>query len=275
MKLHNLLIKLDRATRAFDRIALGDLRRLGRRALGSSLVRHLEVEVDGLAVAGTIQHRAYLHRLVAGTAEPFTTQLLVEQFRPGVRFVDIGAFLGIYTLRAARGGARVISVEANPETRALLLSNLRRNDLENEVEVVAAAVAAEDGTADYFAGEGDQSASGLAPTRSNRRRLAVETRRLDGLVDAADVVKIDVEGAEEQVLDGMAGLLDAGHPLTLVVECNPAGLARLGSSPRRLLDRLLDAGFKVKAIDEVERRLVPAETALDGTSDFVNLYSVR
>jgi FkbM family methyltransferase len=279
MNLRALLVSLDRRTRGLDAVGLGAVRRLGRRLLGATVARRLEVEVDGIAVGGNIQHRGYLERLARSEAEPFTTRLLTRAFAPGSTFVDVGAFLGIYTLRAARAGARVLSVEANPGTRALLTANLRRNRLTERVTVLPFALSDGDGTVDYFVGDGDQSASGLAETRSNVRPIRVETRRLDdlleGVLPAVDVVKIDVEGAELRVLDGMSRLLDSGQPLTLVAECNPAGLARLGATPRQLVERLEAAGFEVRAIDETNERLLPADAALSPNGDYVNLHAVR
>ncbi|HMB52692.1 MAG TPA: FkbM family methyltransferase, partial [Thermoanaerobaculia bacterium] len=121
--------------------------------------------------------------------------------------------------------------------------------------------------------------SGLAETRSNVRPIRVETRRLDDLLEgdppAADVVKIDVEGAELHVLAGMSRLLASGRPMTLVAECNPAGLARFDATPRQLVERLEAAGFEVRAIDEANERLLPADAALSSSGDYVNLHAVR
>lgn len=277
MKIRTLLVSLDRRTRGLDNVGLGAVRRFGRRLLGATVARHLEVEVDGLTIGGNIQHRGYLEQLARGEAEPYTSRLLSDAFTPGSVFVDVGAFLGIYTLRAARAGARVLAVEANPGTRGLLTKNLRRNRL--EVTVLPYALSDIDGSAEYFVGDGDQSASGLAETRSNVRPIRVETKRLDNLLEgdppAADVVKIDVEGAELRVLSGMSRLLASGRPMTLVAECNPAGLARFGASPRQLVERLETAGFEVRAIDEANERLLPADAALSPSGDYVNLHAVR
>ena len=281
MKLRTLLVSLDRRTRGLDTVGLSPLRRLGRRLLGATVARYLETKVDGLTVGGNIQHRGYLERLERGEAEPFTTHLLTQAFGPATTFVDVGAFLGIYTLRAARIGARVLAVEANPGTRKLLSANLWRNGLADRVTLLPYALSDVEGTSEYFIGDGDQSASGLAATRSNARPIHVEIRRLDDLLESAhvresvSVVKIDVEGAELRVLEGMSGLLACGRPMILVVECNPAGLARLGATPHRLVERLEAAGFEVRTIDEPNEHLLPAAAALASTGDYVNLYAVR
>lgn len=275
MDLKALLVALDRRTRFLDAAGLGALRAAGRRVLAASVARSLAAEVEGLTLRGTIQHRSYLERLQRGLAEPFTAQLLAEATGAGTSFVDVGAFLGYYTLRAAAAGARVVSVEANPATRVLLEANLRRNRLEDRVVVQPFAVSDRRARVEYFIGDGDQSSSGLAPNRSNPRALVVETRPLDDLVEGADVVKIDVEGAEVQALAGMSRLLAGTRPMTIVAECNPAGLERMGSTPLALVRGLEERGFRVTAIDETNRRLLPWREGLDGAAAYVNLHAVR
>jgi FkbM family methyltransferase len=275
MDVKALLVALDRGTRFLDRAGLGGLRTAGRRALQATVARSLSAGVEGLVLSGSIQHRSYLHRLQRGEAEPYTAHLLAAATTPGCRFLDVGAFLGYYALRAAAAGARVVAVEPNPSTRRHLERNVRRNRLQDRVTVEPYAAAGRSAPVDLYVGDGDQSSSGLAPNRSNRRPLRIEARRLDDLVESVDVVKIDVEGAEIEALDGMSRLLAAGAPMTLVAECNPAGLARMGASPEALVRRLEEHGFRVAAVDEAGRRLLPWEHGVAAAAGYVNLHAVR
>lgn len=274
MDLKRVFVALDRRTRFLDAAGLGVVRSAGRRLLGAALAKELTAEVDGLVFAGTIQHRSYLLRLESGSAEPFTSRLLAEATMPGGSFVDAGAFLGFYTLAAAAAGARVTSIEPNPATRALLERNLHRNGLEHRVAVHSCALSERSMRVDYFVGEGDQSSSGLAPNRSNRRPLTVEARPLDDLVEAADVVKMDLEGAEIQALRGMSRLLARRRPMVIVAECNPPALERLGGTDEMLVAELEGHGFEVRVIDEERRLLVPWRT-WPRTRRHVNLHAVR
>lgn len=67
----------------------------------------------------------------------------------------------------------------------------------------------------------------------------------------ADVVKLDVEGAELDALHGMERLLERSRPgPTLFVECNPPLLERGGTSPAELVTWLERRGFEARWIDE-------------------------
>lgn len=275
VELKSLLVALDRRSRFLDRVGLGRVRTVARRALGATVARTLTARVDGLVFDGTIQHRSYLERLQRGSAEPFTAHLLREATSPGSVFVDVGAYLGYYTLSAAAAGARVVSFEPNPRTRAHLVSNIARNALADRITLHPFAVSFENGSAIFFIGDGDQSASGLARTRSNVEPIEVETRRLDDLVELADVVKIDVEGAEVRALRGMGRLLSLDRPMTMIVECNPAGLSRMGDTAADLVKRLESAGFEVSVVDEHEGALLPAAAALEVVEGYVNLHAAR
>ncbi len=118
-------------------------------------------------------------------------------------FIDIGANAGFYSLWAARHGLPVVAVEPDEGNLVMLRENLRGTD----VEIVPCAVDREAGSVFLF-GDGDMASmhrrwQGVA--RFFRRRVA--TVRLDDLVgrrfdDRRLLIKIDVEGAEDRVLEG-------------------------------------------------------------------------
>jgi FkbM family methyltransferase len=141
---------------------------------------------------------------------------------PGDTAVDVGANIGVFTLRMAEltgPSGRVIALEPNPACRKFLVDTITANyyswvDL---LDVAAGAVA---GTAELDATERFLGNSSLLPRDAdyfrrypNDRTTAVSVNVvvLDELL--ADVgpialVKIDVEGAEPQVLAGMAKLME-------------------------------------------------------------------
>ena len=279
-QLNSVLVRLDRATRFLDRRGLGWVRHAGRRAIGATAARTLAVDVDGAQLLGGVQHRGYFDNLRAGAVEPHTATLLMEAASGGT-FVDVGAFLGRYSIPAALQGASVVAIEANPRTRVLLRRNLAHNGVAEKVVLHGCAVSDHTGSASFVTGRGNESASGLAPGGAPQAAdhdlvTTVELRRLDDLVEDADTVKIDVEGAEVLVLSGMPRLLASERLHTMVVECNPAGLRAQGSSPADLVARLEAAGFDVRAIDEDQAALVPV-TAVEGLDDmdYINLFARR
>ncbi|HTZ05148.1 MAG TPA: FkbM family methyltransferase [Gaiellaceae bacterium] len=152
-----------------------------------------------------------------------------DALAPGGTAIDVGANVGVYTVAAARHvgqGGRVLAVEADDEYVPRLRSNLARNGLAN-VEVVAAAAGSADGEVELIIAA-DRAFSSIKPLVSYRGAGATRTvpqLRLDTLWrDAGEpgvgFVKIDVEGAELEVLAGAGDLLARCRP-ALVVEVNP------------------------------------------------------
>ena len=69
----------------------------------------------------------------------------------------------------------------------------------------------------------------------------------------------------------MSRLLEDPRLKTMVVECNPAGLARVGATSSELVNLLAPSGFSVCKVDEVKRSLLPVDATLANVKGFVNL----
>jgi FkbM family methyltransferase len=176
----------------------------------------------------------------------------------GECFVDVGANVGSWwVLAAAACGARVVALEPDANARHGLLENLRANAIEAAVEVHACAAAATRG-ARWFTQGGDTT-NHLLEGEPEGTAMRVEAHTLDALLGTRVVAmaKIDVEGAEREVLAGARGLLARGEPAALVVEFSgPGGGA--------LLRELVACGFQPCAYDPATRllsRVDPAEPA--------------
>jgi len=190
-------------------------------------------------------------------------RLLDRWVNPGSTVIDVGANIGYNTIRAAqRAGprGRVVALEPTPDNLAVLRENVAASGLANVViEAVAAGRAA--GTRDFFV-RGEKSAvNSLFPDSCYARVtdvLRVRVVPLDELVDGvADVVKIDVEGAELDVLEGMPRLLRSPRAV-LIVEWHPL-LQRLAGYGADALPRwLLDRGWQLQAASHLRLRPLPA-----------------
>jgi len=127
-------------------------------------------------------------------------------------FVDIGSHVGYYAVRLARYYRRVVAIEPNPLTVEGLKKNISLNNLTN-VEVIECAC----GVADRKAFLHDRGASStLMPISEYWEKIMVEVKPLDALVDRADVIKIDVEGCEEEVLLGARRILSECKPVIVI-----------------------------------------------------------
>lgn len=189
---------------------------------------------------------------------------LLDRFvRPGATVVDVGANIGYNAIHAALLAGqpgRVYAVEPTPDNLAVLRANVAAASLAN---VVVAPVAAgrSAGTRDFFV-RGARSAVNSLFAESCYAAvtevLQVPVMPLDDLVDGgADVVKIDVEGAELDVLEGMPRLLRA-RPAALIVEWHPTLQSMAGYAPDALPRWLLTRGFRVRAVSHATERSLAA-----------------
>lgn len=168
---------------------------------------------------------------------------VIEHFaRPGAVIYDVGANIGLYALWAARRvgpGGQVHAFEPVAATARLLRRFVEANGATN-VRVAELALGRAPGTATMFCVPG---ASGLASTlaRPGATRTEVRCTTLDDYArghDPPTFIKVDVEGAEPEVVAGGLGLLARSKP-SLLLETNPApGDATAASTMLETLDRL-------------------------------------
>ncbi len=157
--------------------------------------------------------------MVIGRYEPAIQAVLESTLRAGDVAFDIGANLGYFTLVMAKQvepGGRVVSFEPDPEMFSALTRNVGRNvHGSNGIVTVAAAVGAEAGAVRFA--RGWRSTRGkIVPDGGD---LEVELMKVDDAADrfgAPRVMKIDVEGAEFDVLSGARAVLKGEKPLVLV-----------------------------------------------------------
>ncbi|MBC9726977.1 FkbM family methyltransferase [Streptomyces sp. TRM68367] len=160
-----------------------------------------------------------------------TTHPLVYQLaRNARRFVDIGAFSGIYTLLACRANPHLeaVAVEPNPVAARMLNRNVRANRLESRVTIIDKALSDTPGRT-CLRIPADTTAASLLDRRTARSLVDVEVTTGDEVLDrlAVDLIKVDVEGLEPQVLRGMEKSIRAHHP-AIIAEClDKAALSRL------------------------------------------------
>ena len=156
-------------------------------------------------------------REIAGVVESFVM--------PGDCCFDIGAAFGYYTIAMARLAApgRVVAFEPDDLAREVLVASVKRNaDIAASVTVVPSFVSSED--------DGDRTIS------------------IDGLVGAAsvpspNVLKIDVEGAELDVLRGAQRTLEVCRP-RIILEVHSLDLEE---ACRAFLER---AGYRIRVVDQ-------------------------
>jgi FkbM family methyltransferase len=159
-----------------------------------------------------------------GLCDQYELQLVAERLRTGGDFVDVGAHIGLYAVRAARelgDRGRVVAFEPNPSARAQLEENITLNGRNNVIVVAAAAAAASGRATLHVPATADPSFSSLEGGRfAEGAPVEIETETIDTAVAGhalrPSVIKIDVEGGELDVLRGAEQTIDEFRPAVLV-----------------------------------------------------------
>ena len=190
--------------------------------------------------------------------EPKTTRYLCETLGPGQVFLDIGANAGYFSLVASRcvgDSGKVLAVEPNPPMAGQVRQNVRRSGLRN---IAVAETACTDSVEErelfignaYNTGNSSLSRENLAWTKS----VKVACTTVDRLVEEyqlhrVDLVKIDVEGAELQVLRGMRDTLARFRP-KVVTELSPRLLEGFSITLDTVQEHLTRQGYTVMPLEE-------------------------
>lgn len=146
----------------------------------------------------------------SGMAErPLISWLRTELLKGGSCFVDIGAHVGTYTIACAPRTVRTYAFECSPRTFCYLAANVALHDLCDRVTLFNCALGDQTSKVDYIQRSGDGGGNGIKELSANDvafSRQSVDVKRLDDLsLDypaGIGVVKIDVEGAEVEVIRG-------------------------------------------------------------------------
>jgi FkbM family methyltransferase len=153
---------------------------------------------------------------------------------------------------AARSQCRILALEPNPATHALLLANVRIGRLDSRIEVRPWALAGSKGTRRFHPAD-DSAASALSassPSGDRGKEVEVQAVTLEEAIahtgfPRIDVLKMDIEGAEHEVFGGISRetLRLVNH---WIVECHPAP-----GSTREAISRVLSsASFDVETIEK-------------------------
>lgn len=173
---------------------------------------------------------------------------LEKLIREGDVFVDCGANIGIFSIKAASivgKHGRVVSIEPGAESVERLRKNILLNAFSNVVILNKAASDRQGTSRLYHSGGGPVAYSLVAQPGAEFEDVEVTT--LDAIaadenLPSVDCIKIDVEGAEASVIEGAKKLLARWKP-TVIFEINSAGTMRSGVSPSAAWDLLRSFGY--------------------------------
>lgn len=174
---------------------------------------------------------------------------------PGNTFIDVGANIGIYTLAASKivgETGRVLAFEPSAQSSPLLAKNIALNGLTN-VHTFPVALSQKSGRAWLHRGPNPTLNSFGKDPAWKEDGEEVDTEILDQVlrkarIDCVDVIKMDVQGAEELVLRGASNTVTSAHPV-VIFEVWPEGAMLLGLSPYGAWELLDSNGYQFFAVD--------------------------
>jgi FkbM family methyltransferase len=228
---------------------------LGKARSGDSLrwvtsrTHGLEIPCDLSVATGRI---AYL----LGRWYELATQSAILTLLPkGGTFVDIGANVGMATLTAARAtgpDGRIVAFEPNPAPFTALRQAITRNQL-RMVSAFNQAVGDVPGRLKMFVPDNNHGEASFGTAFGDREGKTIEVDVVDakqlGELPRVDLIKVDVEGYEEHVLNAAAETLDAKRPI-VITEIAAQHLSRCGSSAAAidtLMERHAYSGFVLES----------------------------
>jgi FkbM family methyltransferase len=206
---------------------------------------------------------------VTGYYEPPVTRIVQRLVSRGGTLVDAGANWGYFSLLAAAAvgeHGRVIALEPDPRHFMRLARNIEMNGFANITGFQVAA-----GSRDAIvtlSGYDDQAenrgVSRIGHASGALHRFDVHSTTIDRLtatMGRVDMVKIDVEGAEMDVLAGMRDGLGVARYASIVLELHPALLREQGTDPADCIATLLRHGYRGWSIDLAPRAYRSAAAA--------------
>jgi FkbM family methyltransferase len=195
------------------------------------------------------EHRGFLHYWADDEND---LRFLWKILEPGMVFMDIGAYKGIYSLVAGkklRRDGMVIAFEPSPREYRRLCMNLRLNRMSSARAEMLALGSTTKQTTFFQVSSGDTARNGLrAPATSDPvTKISVDAISLDEYVarhplKRLDVIKIDVEGGEIDVLGGAVGVLAEFRPI-LICEVLDATTNVWGYNARQIISTLQNLGY--------------------------------
>jgi FkbM family methyltransferase len=212
--------------------------------------------------------------LTHGSWEPEETELFVKEVKEGMTVVDVGAGFGYYSCIASRlvgESGKVYAIEPFPKAYNLLCRNIARNHLTNIVPLNIAAWDSE-GTMEFHA---TKTESGISPIQ-HKTDVSLPVARLDSLIPETkiDIIKIDTDGHDSRVLDGMKRILKDSPNLKMFIEVYPKGLTLAGSSDKALISFLEDH-FTLAIIDGKMLRQLDNQAYKEVYKAAVDLFCTR
>ena len=252
---------------------LGTFKRIFQWQIGSRILNASTAMpfVNGIRLLTSTGMHGATGNIYVGLMEFEDMAFVLHFLREGDEFIDVGANVGVYSLLAAASGAKSLALEPITATYEQLLDNLYLNRFLDKIDAKNIGVGSQEGELQFSTQSGPTNHV-LARGEIDHTALSIPVDRLD--VIAADMnpvmIKMDVEGFEDEVIRGASRLLSQNSLKVVLIEMNGSGI-RYGFKDSVIHDKLLSYNFKPAHYDPFSRKLC----ILDKNNDFGNTLYVR
>ena len=189
-------------------------------------------------------------KLINSAYEWFVLKAFRDELKTVDLFIDIGAHIGTYSIVAANNGVKTIAFEPIPTNYHSLENNIKLNKLNHLIKVFEFGLGTTDSVRKFNFNPLKPGASGVNPVKKNAKIIEVEIKKFDNLeIDEITnaksfLLKVDVEGMELDVLNGMKKFIESAEHLSIIIESKHIGANEIGI----LLNSI--APFDCKIIDK-------------------------
>jgi FkbM family methyltransferase len=229
------------------------------------LVRQRMKAVVNQAVMRLDLRESIQRAIFVGIYEPTQTEWFRQCLGRGDIVVDIGASFGYYTTLGSMlvgNTGKVFAFEPSPIANTVIEDAITDSAISNIVLTKAAVGSQEGSTSLFLPSTPELHSPSILVSDSTFVPIPIPLVTLDNFeplrsVKKIKLVKIDVEGYEPNVLDGMEGLIRERRIENIICEFNSGWLRRNnGITPQKLLDRFLGFGYRIRAQTKFQSDLV-------------------
>lgn len=222
---------------------------------GKRLLRH--VDVKGFEMLVFANEDVGRQIWLFGSYEPDETHYFNDTIKPGDICFDVGGNIGFFSLVMAQAATNspVHVFEPIALNASIVKANAELNAISNIV-VNNVAVGAEEGEANFSVSVDSAYSSMRATGRiAEAQSITVPLITLDDYIERnkiprVDIMKVDVEGAEDMVLVGGSKLLSdvARRPRMILLELFDGNLVPFGTTASKIIDRMTDFGYRAHVL---------------------------
>lgn len=205
------------------------------------------------------------HILLDGYWEMNVTNIITDIIKEGMNIVEVGTNIGYYSIvSASKIGktGKIYAFEANPYIFEILHRNIDMNGFLDRTELINKVVMNRSGKVSFSMlkkHHGGSSIVKFSDRHLEKKREHVDINDIDAIsLDEyfknknikIDVIKIDAEGSEPYIFDGMKKLINDNPNIIIICEFNQYIISEAKTDPKKFLEKIEQYGFPLRFIDD-------------------------